>query len=63
MEAVVRAVGRTPHQRTTLYGTPEPARTQVSYGAAGLIDPVNPKVDTSALRRPTRLIRPGLAVG
>ncbi len=60
MEAAIRALGRTPRQRTTLYGTPDPERTAASYGAAGLVEPSNPKVDTSGLRRPERLVRPGL---
>ena len=62
MEAAIRAIDRTPRQRTTLYGKPDPERTQASYGAAGLVEPVNPKVDTTSLRRPERLVRPGLTV-
>ncbi len=62
MEGAIRAIGRTPRQRTTLYGTPERERTLVSYRAAPLSDPINPKVDTSGMRRPAKLIRPGLAV-
>ncbi len=60
MEAAISAIGRTPRQRTTLYGTPDPARTTASYGAAGLVDPVNPPVSTAQLKRPRRLIRPGV---
>ena len=63
MEAAIRAVGRAPRQRTTFYGTPEAERTRLSYGAAALAEPVNPSVSDAGLRRPARLVRPGLAVG
>ena len=61
MESAIRALGRTPRQRTTLYGTPDPERTSLSYGAARLAEPVNPGVSEAGLRRPQRLVRPGLA--
>src|SRR5687767_16042054 len=61
MEAAIRAIGRTPRQRTTLYGTPDPERTQLSYGAPPLAEPVNPHVSDAGLKRPPRLVRPGLA--
>jgi FO synthase len=61
MERAIRALGRTPRQRTTLYGTPDPERTRLSYGAAPLVEPVNPSVSDAGLRRPARLVRPGLA--
>jgi FO synthase len=64
MEAAILAAGRTPRQRTTLYGAPDPERTRASFGAAALVEPANPKVDTSRMKRPSgRLVRPGLAVG
>ena len=63
METAVRSLGRTPRQRTTLYGTPAPERTRASFGAAALVEPANPKVDTSRMKRPSgRLVRPGLPV-
>ncbi|HST25376.1 MAG TPA: 5-amino-6-(D-ribitylamino)uracil--L-tyrosine 4-hydroxyphenyl transferase CofH [Gaiellaceae bacterium] len=62
MEAMIRAAGRVPRQRTTLYGTPDPERVAASFGAAPLAEPLNPPVSTGGLRRPARLIRPGLAV-
>jgi FO synthase len=62
MEAAIRAIGRTPRQRTTLYGTPPPERTTRSFGAAPLAQPLNPSVNDANLRRPVRLVRPGLAV-
>jgi FO synthase len=62
MEELIRAAGRTPRQRTTLYGEPPADRIAASFGAPPLADPVNPPVDTSRLRRPRRLVRPGLAV-
>jgi FO synthase len=61
MEAMIRAAGRIPRQRTTLYGTPEPERVAASFGASPLAEPLNPPVDTSGMRKPIRLIRPGLA--
>jgi len=61
MEEAIRAIGRVPRQRTTLYGTPDPERTQRSYGAPPLAEPLNPSVNDAGLERPARLIRPGLA--
>jgi FO synthase len=61
MEAAIRAIGRTAHQRTTLYGAPEPGRTAASYGAPALAEPLNPHASDAGLRRPARLLRPGLA--
>ncbi len=63
MENAIRAIGRVPRQRTTLYGVPEQERTLASYSAAPLSEPINPRVNTSGMRRPAKLIRPGLAVG
>ncbi len=62
MEAMIRAAGRIPRQRTTLYGTPDAERVAASFGAPPLAEPANPPVDTSGLRRPVELVRPGLAV-
>jgi FO synthase len=59
MEEAIRAAGRVPRQRTTLYGTPPADRVAASFGAPPLAEPLNPPVDTSRLRRPARLIRPG----
>jgi FO synthase len=61
MEALIRAIGRTPRQRTTLYDRPDPERTQLSYGAPPLREPLNPSVNDAGLERPKRLVRPGLA--
>ncbi len=61
MEAAILAAGRTPRQRTTLYGTPDPERTRVSFAASPLSEPRNPKVDTRGMHRPRVLVRPGLA--
>jgi FO synthase len=41
MEALIRSLGRTPLQRTTLYGEPAPDRTAASFGAAPLSEPIN----------------------
>jgi FO synthase len=62
MEAMIRAAGRSPRQRTTLYGTPDPERVDASFAAAPLAEPLNPPVDTAGLRKPAGLIRPGLVV-
>ncbi len=62
MEAMIRAAGRIPRQRTTLYGEPDPERVAASFGAPPLAEPLNPPVETGGLRRPAKLIRPGLAV-
>jgi FO synthase len=61
MEEAIRAVGRIPRQRTTLYGTPAGERTRLSYGAPPLREPLNPSVNDAGLERPKHLIRPGLA--
>jgi FO synthase len=61
MEAAIRAVGRTPRQRTTLYGEPTADRRQASFGAPPLAEPLNPSVNDAGLKRPSRLVRPGLA--
>jgi FO synthase len=60
MEAAIRAVGRTPRLRTTLYADAPAARRAAAFGAAPLTEPVNPSVNDAHLRRPKRLIRPGL---
>jgi FO synthase len=63
MEAAICALGREPRQRTTLYGTPAADRVGRSYGAPALTEAHNPRVNDAGLRRPPRLVRPGLAVG
>ncbi len=60
MEAAIRAIGRTPRQRTTLYGTPEDERVRRSFGAPPLAEPRNPHVSDAGLKAPPRLVRPGL---
>jgi len=62
MEDAIRTLGRTPRQRTTLYGTTDPQHMRLSYGAPPLAEPLNPHVNDAGLRRPARLVRPGLAV-
>jgi FO synthase len=41
MEDLIRSLGRTPRQRTTLYGDAPPDRKAASFGAAPLEEPVN----------------------
>jgi FO synthase len=60
IERAIAALGRIPRQRTTFYGCPPAERTAASYNAPPLTEPLNPPVSTAKLRRPPRLIRPGL---
>jgi len=60
MESLIRASGRAPSQRTTLYGEAPEDRRAASFGAAPLAEPLNPRVSESGLRAPPRLVRPGL---
>jgi FO synthase len=60
MEAAIRAIGRIPRQRTTLYDGVDPDRAGRSFGAAPLAEPWNPSVNDAGLRAPPRLVRPGL---
>jgi FO synthase len=41
MERLIRSLGRTPRQRTTLYRAPPPSRIAASFGAAPLAEPIN----------------------
>ncbi len=61
LEALIRANGRTPRQRTTLYGDADPERRAASFGAPPCIEPVNPPVKDAGLKAPSRLVRPGFA--
>jgi len=60
LEAAIRALGRTPRQRTTLYGEPPAEQTARSFGAPPLAEPHNPSVNDARLERPSQLVRPGL---
>jgi FO synthase len=60
MEALVRANGRVPRQRTTLYDDAPAERRRASFGAAPLGPVSNPPVRDAGLRPPRRLLRPGL---
>ena len=61
MEALIRANGRTPRQRTTLYGEAPAERRAASFGAPPLAEPLNPPVRDAGLKAPPRLVRPGPA--
>jgi len=61
MEALIRANGRIPRQRTTLYGDAPEERRGASFGAPPLAEPVNPPVRDAGLKAPPRLVRPGFA--
>ena len=61
MEALIRANGRIPRQRTTLYGDAPAERRAASFGAPPLAEPFNPPVRDAGLKAPPRLVRPGMA--
>jgi FO synthase len=61
MEQLIRAAGRVPRQRTTLYGHAPEERVRASFGAPPLAEPSNPHVSDAKLVAPPRLVRPGLA--
>jgi FO synthase len=61
MEDLIRSAGRVPRQRTTTYGTPPELQVLRSFGADPLAEPLNPPVREAGLKRPRRLVRPGLA--
>jgi FO synthase len=60
MEAAIRAIGRSPRQRTTLYGEPAEERVAASFGAPALSEPVNPPANEAGLKPLRVLDRPGL---
>jgi FO synthase len=59
LEATIRALGRVPRQRSTLYGEPPAEQVARSFGAAPLAEPSNPSVNDAGLTAPARLVRPG----
>jgi FO synthase len=61
IEGLIRSVGRSPRQRTTLYGDVPEERRLASFGAAPLVEPSNPPVKDARLVAPPRLVRPGFA--
>jgi FO synthase len=61
MEELIRACGRVPRQRTTLYGEVPAERRRASFGATPLAEPWNPPVKDAGLKAPPRLVRPGFA--
>ena len=62
MEELIRAAGRIPRQRTTLYADVPEERVRASFAAAPLAEPLNPPVRDAGLAAPPRLVRPGLLV-
>jgi FO synthase len=60
METAIRAIGRTPRQRTTLYGDAPAERVAASFGATPLSEPLNPPASEAGLVSPPKLVRPGL---
>jgi len=61
MEELIRSAGRSPRQRTTLYGDVAAERRLASFGAEPLAEPWNPPVKDARLVAPPRLVRPGFA--
>jgi FO synthase len=61
LEAAIRALGRTPRQRTTFYDDAPEERRRTSFGAPPLAEPRDPPVSEAGLVAPPRLVRPGLA--
>ena len=59
MEALIRANGRTPRQRTTLYADAPAERRAASFGAPPCTEPINTPVRDAPLQAPPRLVRPG----
>lgn len=59
MDAAIRAMGRTPGQRTTLYGAASPERVSASYGAPPLAEPRQQKAAEVQLPRRDVLVRSG----
>jgi len=62
MEAMIRGIGRTPKQRTTLYQGVHAERTAASFDAAELAPLVLPRATRYERKddKPTPLPRPGL---
>jgi FO synthase len=60
MEELIRACGRVPRQRTTLYGEVPGEQRRRAFGAPPLREPLNPRVSEAGLRAPRKLVRPGL---
>jgi FO synthase len=61
MEEAIRAAGRVPRMRTTLYADAPEERRRAAFGAAPLSEPLNPHVSDAGLVAPPRLVRPGFA--
>jgi FO synthase len=59
MEALIRAAGRVPRQRTTLYDDAPVEQRLASFRASPLAEPWNPPVKDARLVAPPRLVRPG----
>jgi FO synthase len=57
MEELIRAAGRIPRQRTTLYGEAPSERVAASFDAAPLAEPLNPHVREADLPRRRELVR------
>jgi len=57
MEQLIRAAGRVPRQRTTLYGEPPAEQVRRSFGAAALAEPWNPHVNEARLPKRPRVVR------
>ncbi len=63
MEALIRSAGRSPRQRTTVYGDAPDEQVRRSFTAAPLLPPLNPPVREAGLEAPARLHRPAALAG
>jgi FO synthase len=57
MEEIIRAAGRIPRQRTTLYGVPPEEQTRRSFIAEPLLPPVNPPAFRQGTERTERILQ------
>ena len=60
MEALIRAVGRAPQQRSTAYGSVPAERVETSFGAAPLERSSTRRRTSTSAQQPLELVRPGL---
>jgi FO synthase len=59
LEAMIRATGRIPRQRSTFYGEPPPEQVRRSFGAVPVSAVVERPAREAGLVAPRRLVRPG----
>jgi len=62
IEELIRSLGRTPRQRSTLYGDVPAERRRAARDAPPLAPPINPPAREGRLPKRERLVRPGVLV-